>query len=227
MRLLWIVMWFVWLGNAGLMANQLEKCQVLVQLEKEVDYLKVEITSTITVDSGALFIPLRVIGNGLEQLRNVEALIEMNKYQLELDRQNDRVAMAKIPFIPDIAADKPIELILTYQAPRGNSQKITVPVLFVDWKPEAASEDIFSAFIDVPEGYSLTSIFPSMRWKKEVAGKEYDYSFSLQSIPAWIKFKIYKGAFPLVTLDRLIDFGVLLVLLILILVGWRRLKNKN
>ena len=97
----------------------------------------------------------------------------------------------------------------------------------MDWKPAAATADAFQAVIQLSEEYSLRSVFPAMRWKIDQQAAKSIYSFKLQTIPAWIKFKVFKGSPPLFSLELLVDLGVGLVLILLMLVGWKKLKKAS
>ena len=119
---------------------------------------------------------------------------------------------------------------LEYALPRPPAARtfdVSIPVLFVDWRPTEAPQDFFVAEVTLPATYSLVEAFPTVL-NQEIADDERQrYLFSLQVLPSLVRLRGYVGQAPLLTTARAIDLGVLAVLLLVALVSWRYFRRRG
>ncbi len=209
--------------------NELEQARMEVDFDESLKNTMVRITCQIHLDSDVDRIPLRVVADERIALLNPKALIGGDTFEIDLKQINQRVARGNILGLRLSKSDSLLTLSIHYDLEglvwNKKSVVTLIPVLFVDWKAEQASVDAFSAHLRLPKQYSLRSIFPAMIWKKKADEDTDVYSFSLQTLPAWISCKIYIGPQPFFSLERLVDLGVILILLALMIIGWKKLKN--
>lgn len=229
-----ILMVLILLGNTQLRlfsANQLISAVMEVQLEESTDRIVVTINCRVSLDSEIEQIPVRIVGDESIQILDPTLLIQGQIYPIDLKYLNQRVAKANILGIDQIGRDSLMDILIQYQvsteAFQKRSKTITVPVLFIDWKPEAASADAFKAIVQLPEGYSLRPVFPAMQWKKAQGASRSVYSFDLETVPAWVKFKVFRGSLPFFSLELLVDLGVITVLVFLMFLGLNKMKPQK
>lgn len=192
-------------------------------MEAKVDdsTIQVIIQYELTVSKETNQIPFRLIEGDLATLSNLKVIMDGTTFPFELQSENARVKTGTLSFKKALTIGQSYRIKVEYQLNKGVLDKrLTIPVLFPDVTPIQADASFFTAQLWLPDQYVLESIFPAMRWTK----KEGIYTFDLQVIPAWVKFDCYSGKLPLFGLERLVDVGVMVVLLGLIFVGWKKLK---
>ena len=135
----------------------------------------------------------------------------------------DLFGISVVPETKEVNLSMDVQLI---NSTDGDARTDTV-IVFLSLDADSPNIYIQDADIQLPTEYSLQSIFPAMKWDKENQQSYSRYYFNLQTIPAWIKFKIFRGSLPLFSLELLVDLGVGLVLILLMLVGWKKLKKAS
>lgn len=125
-----------------------------------------------------------------------------------------------------------LELELSYRLPaalptEGGSFDVVLPLLYVDWRPEGAPDDMLQATIVLPSDYSIQESFPTVPREMVDAGATRRYRLGLQAVPSMIRFRGHEGEPPLLTFGRLVDLGVVAGLSLLGLWGWRVLRRER
>lgn len=200
-----------------------------VYTEGSSNTINVQITCQVRVDSEVAQIPVRVVADESIAIKNPIATIQNQDYKIDLKSINQRVAKGNILGLQFTGQDSLIDIIIRYELDgldvKKTAVKAIIPVLFIDWRPAQASADAFTAIIHLSKDQSLRSIFPAMNWKKHTTAESDEYSFDLQTIPAWISFKLLEGEMPFFSIELLVDLGVILVLIILMAIGWQKFRH--
>lgn len=169
---------------------------------------------------------LKGIGKDWPQMSAVQVQFQGRTYELMLEKEAHLVQDLKVQFDAPLAINGSEPLVVSYQmrTPEGKNQRTTytIPVLYIDAEAAEADKDVFQVTLITQTEQTVQSIFPAMAWKKNANNQ---YAFSMQVLPAWIKFNLYPGEAPFLTLERKVDFGVLFVLVGLLIFGAQRLKQ--
>lgn len=169
---------------------------------------------------------LRGIGKDWSQMSAIQVRFQGKTYELMLERAAQLVQDLMVQFDAPLVINGSESLMVSYQMrkPEAEDQRATytIPVLYIDTEAAAASKDVFQVRLITQTEQTVQSIFPAMAWKKNANNQ---YAFSMQVLPAWIKFNLYPGPAPFLTLERKVDFGVLFVLVGLLIFGGQRLKQ--
>jgi len=100
-----------------------------------------------------------------------------------------------------------------------------IPILFVDLKPTNTRRDFFQATISIPANKIISEAFPTIKMEF-VSGEEVNqYNFALQVLPSMIKLHLVNSDNNEFTLFGIIDISVATLILILIWLGWIKLKQ--
>lgn len=213
----------------GYSASQLLDTKMEIDMEDLSDKIAIRVICKVAVDAGTNRIPLRMIGGENSALEIGLIRVEGREFSYELTNTNAKVQEGAILMRRPFIIDKEVEVIIDYKLgridPEKEKHKLLLPLLFVDLEPGSTTSDTFDATISLSKEYALKGIFPAMKWEKLEEGDLDVYSFSLQVIPAWVSFNLYKGQLPLFALEQVVDISVLLVLLVIFLVGWRKMKQ--
>lgn len=107
----------------------------------------------------------------------------------------------------------------------GSDFDAVIPVIRVDWPPEASREALFTARVSLPPDWSVVEVFPMV--PREVAERDGErvHALSLPVVPSMVRLRGRVGDPPVLTLGRWVDLGVLSVILAAGLLGWRGLRR--
>lgn len=195
----------------------------ILRAEVSANLTQVSIQYEIKGDATLNQLPFRAIGWNQDQIEQVRVKINEKEIPLNLQMLNQRVAMGNMALKPTLSALKGQTFEVTYELSMGAQKgRLTIPVVFPDLQAEGSNNSFFSSTIRLEESYVLDAVFPAMTWKEDKTKN--DYHFELQVIPAWVKFHCYKGQIPFWRLERIVDVFVILVLLGLLLIGWKKIK---
>lgn len=120
------------------------------------------------------------------------------------------------------------ELTVFYRVPFLSSEdlfKLTIPVVYPDISSAADINDLFTAAIEIDSKWKIHKNFPAQTWSIENADQSTVHHLSLQAIPSVITLKGSTEAKPMFSMMNLVDGAVILVLLVLLLFGWKKLKQ--
>jgi hypothetical protein len=108
----------------------------------------------------------------------------------------------------------------------GDRYRVTLPLIVVPWAPEEARPETFAADIIVPESLSLYGSFPTGELQPATSGGRSHYRLSLQVVPSVLTLRASVGGPPLLTVTRVMDGFVILLLLAFGIFGWRYLRRR-
>ena len=207
--------------------QQLEYTSLKVDATQHPDTMHISIYFETSSDGTAQALPLRIIGNDLNTIVDLRCVLGTVNFPLEIDIQgNQRVGTGTLNLPPSVEKDGTLAFGFRYKWPiQGNT--ITIPILHPKLPAASAESDTFESLITLPKDKVLRSQFPAMSWQKELKEEQVEYSFQLQVLPAWIKFKVYDDKSPFWSLERMVDFGVLLTLIVLGILGWNYLSKNR
>ncbi|MEO0340281.1 MAG: hypothetical protein AAF242_13855 [Bacteroidota bacterium] len=219
--LLWICLLVIPTLASG---QQLEGAQMDIDLTSTA--LQIDIAYRLTAGESMTQLKLKGIGPDWTQISNLQVQVQGKTYELMIEEEANLVQDLLVSLDTPLAINQVASCIISYQMRRLQAKNqrttYTIPVIYVDGEAAAADKDVFQARLIPEAGQTIQSIFPAMSWKKDANGQ---YTFGMQVLPAWIKFNVYDGPAPFFTLERKVDFGVLLVLIGLLIFGAQRLKQ--
>ena len=186
---------------------------------------RVTFTYQLEQEGGSISLPLRMIGFRKGEIQNVRVETDTGFDSVLLKAKDHNVAVGQIELSSAQSQDSLATLVLSYELPFSN--RMTIPILLVDTEIVAARQASFQAQIKVPNDYAIRSVFPAMRWKANQRKEGKVYQFEMQAIPAWIKFRVFEGKAPFWSLERVIDWGIILLLVGLIAFGWKLFKTQK
>lgn len=108
----------------------------------------------------------------------------------------------------------------------GDRYRVTLPLIVVPWAPEEARPETFSAHIVVPESLGLYGSFPTAELKPTASGGRSHYRLGLQVVPSVLTLRTSVGGPPFLTVPRVMDGVVILLLLAFGIFGWRYLRRR-
>ncbi|MGH7541180.1 MAG: hypothetical protein ACRELC_09290 [Gemmatimonadota bacterium] len=122
-------------------------------------------------------------------------------------------------------------LVFTYRLPpRGdageNELELDVPVLLLDWPPEAAPEGMFKARLAFPPGFAPVERFPTVPLleRRGAGGEVSEYELSLPVIPSLVRVRARLGGPRFLAFGASVDAVVIGALLVVGWIGWRRFR---
>ncbi|MEM6377520.1 MAG: hypothetical protein AAF705_04860 [Bacteroidota bacterium] len=205
-------------------SQQLGAAKMTIDLTKTA--VQINIEYQLTAEEPMDQLKLKGIGPDWLQMSDIQVQVQGKTYELTLEEEAHLVQALMVQFDDPLTIKESGSVIVSYQMrkPEDKNQRATytIPVLYIDGKAAEASKDVFLVSLITQAGQTIQSIFPAMPWKKDANNQ---YTFSMQVLPAWIKFNLYPGAAPFLTLERKVDFGVLFVLIGLLFFGAQRLKQ--
>lgn len=182
---------------------------------------------------GSETVPLKVLaffGNRPEELE--ASLDGRTPAPVALESPRDGLLRAGVPLPAGAAGGETITLTLSYRVDRAIPEEardfdLVLPILYVDWRPLGAPEDMFVASVTIPSDYSVVETFPTVPKQVTAAGGERTYDFRVQVVPSMVRFRGHVGEPPLLTFARKVDLGVVFVLLVAGGFGWWGLTRET
>lgn len=137
-----------------------------------------------------------------------------------------------LPLPSDAAPGDTLALTIAYELDRAipedaRSFDLVIPVLYVDWRPAGAPEDMFVASVTIPADYSVVETFPTVPKELTEAEGARRYDFRVQVIPSMVRFRGHVGEPPVLTFARKVDLGVVLVLIVAGAFGLHGLRRET
>jgi hypothetical protein len=109
----------------------------------------------------------------------------------------------------------------------GDRYRVTLPLIVVPWAPEEARPETFAADIVVPESLSIYGSFPTGELRPATSGGRSHYRLGLQVVPSVLTLRASVGGPPILTVTRVLDGFVVLLLLAFGISGWRYLRRRT
>lgn len=212
-----------------LKAQELQTTEMTVDLNELTQKVRVQVVCTVLLKENTRDIPIRTVGIGLGDLKNIAVLVEDQYFQWKLEPVNDKVAEGNIRVPGGFFAGNPIEVSFQYELGGQAFEKRwtdwIIPVIYVNWKALENEQQAFQATLSLPKDLFIRSIFPATKWPRAEVQDSAQYQFNLQVIPAWLKFKVYDHKPSPFNLNLLIDLGVILAILLLVYLGWKKFRK--
>ena len=121
------------------------------------------------------------------------------------------------------------ELRYTVHAPATarSDERVRIPVFAPAWPPRAALPETFRVNVTLRDGVAAWDAFPATLREVRSADGARTYAATLQVVPAAVSFTARAGAPPRLTLALALDTGVLALLVLSGVVGWRRFRSRR
>lgn len=192
----------------------------------------VEIRYRVVADRTVDRIPIRGLAFFGLTPSGLRASVEGEEARSTLATDRAPVLSGEVELPRTADAGDTLDLSLAYRLPHvipgtGGGFDVVLPVLFVDWKPAGAPEDLLRASLELPDEYAVQEAFPTVPREITVREGVRRYEFQLQTVPSLIRFRGAAGDPPFFTFSRLVDLGVLLALGIGAAFGWRALQRQR
>ena len=113
-----------------------------------------------------------------------------------------------------------VTLTLNYQV-TGQGHSFYVPMIYPFWKPTGTDADLFQAQIDFPASYRLVESLPTHSAAESTTGGKKSRSFKLSAFASVLWLKFADEHETTIGTNLLVDIGVLLLLGVLAIVGWK------
>lgn len=195
---------------------------------------EVEVRYRVVADAPVSTIPLKGMAFFGATPAEVRAAVGGAPAPTELEPEQEREPLlaggVRLPGRAD--PGDTLELEVSYRLPAalpagGESFDVVLPLVYVDWRPAGAPEDMLEATIVLPEAYSIQESFPTVPREITTEGGTRRYDLRLQTVPSMIRFRGHEGEPPLLTFSRAVDLGVLLLLALGGVFGWRALRRER
>ena len=197
-------------------AGHLERLVMEIQLKESGTQIEVYEKCQVRLREFTGVIPLKAIIKDRVPLHSVTIKIAGKTYNLLLEPQDHNVWTGELDVGNIGLKGDSIALEITYGLSLGmvnlHEQRLTVPVLFVDWKPEQSSNHTFRCALEIDQEWGAIPVFPAVNWSSAKSDGKIMYQMSLQVVPAWVAFDFYQGKLPVMGFIHWVDLGVLVVM---------------
>jgi hypothetical protein len=192
------------------------------------DSINAEIKISYRINKGDLkTIQIKGLAFRGSKIYEVEAVLS-NSTKIVAISEKNFLLTGSLLLPDDLATDSIVTLSLKYDVlvdSNKSNPEFVIPVLFVDLKPIEAPEDFFQATISVPPGQIISEAFPTIPLEFSSEAEANRYVFSMQVLPAMIKLRLVDFGNNDITLLGIIDLSVATLILILLGIGWIKLKQ--
>ncbi len=192
------------------------------------DSIRAVIKITYSINKGDLkTIPVKGLAFRGSKIYNVEAVFANTRQNIAISEKNFLLT-GSLPLPDNLATDSIVTLRLRYDVlvdSNKSNPEFVIPILFVDLKPIEAPEDFFQATISIPPGQIISEAFPTVPLEFSSESEANRYDFSMQVLPAMIKLRLVDSGNNDITLLGIIDISVATLILILLGIGWMKLKQ--
>lgn len=214
------------------------KARVEVDLPTSQGAIPVLSIYTLRPNRGAREIPLSLLSPEPIRLLSLRALIDGREMETDGDedsppflvRVREHYWEGTVQLQPEAPGPRDsINLQISYVVEGGwdEDQKATIPLVVPRWVPFEPIPETFTAGIAVPEGLTVTGSFPTSVFNKPEAGRAGHYDLGLQGVPAMLILRTEIGNGSPLTLERILDLFVVLILLVIGAAGVRYLRRED
>ncbi len=218
---------FVVCCSGTITANQLLRVHCVVTIDDYSSGANVVTQSMVKLTEETALIPIKIIHGNFGKVSVMKATIQGKTYEVAVRSLDENILEGTIELPELLAINDSLPVVIDYRLSKLKPTIVTIPVAFINWKPKTALADAFVAKVQIPANHVLMPSFPALKWKLMDCGDSICYSFSLQAIPSWIRFRSYPGRLPFLTLDRAVDACVIVFLVGLLFWGWKQLNRST
>ena len=201
-----------------------------VDLSDPRGFAAVEIVYGLTVPASDSEVPLTVLSPEPASVADLAVGGAGGAWQVDLPT-SETVQRAGVVRIAPSSSVRALELRIRYTVRTaatlvGRDVRYVVPVVAVDWPPPNPLPGTFRARIRLPADMVAYEAFPTA--PGGLGGGMADtgaVSLELSVLPAYVSLRARRGGAPLFTVPRVVDASVVALLLILGLVGWRKMRE--
>lgn len=139
---------------------------------------------------------------------------------------NDKIMSGKIT--QSLGKGLGSELTVFYRVPFLSNEKrfrLTIPIVYPDIPSEGNSKALFEAALEMDSKWNVYENFPAQTWSVESTDQSTVHNLSLQAVPSVIRIKGGIGPQPIFSMMNLVDGAIILVLLVLLFFGWKKIKQ--
>lgn len=200
---------------------------VMVNIDID-DSVSAVVKITYMVNKGDLkTIPVKGLAFHGSKIYNVEAVFSNIIQNVAINEKNFLLT-GSLSLPDNLAVDSVITIRFSYDV-IIDSNKIKhgyiIPILFVDLKPKDAPADFFQATISMSSEQIISEAFPTVPMKFISETKVNRYKFSMQVLPSMVKLRLVNYGNNEFTLLGILDISVATLILILLGLGWMKLKQ--
>jgi len=150
------------------------------------------------------------------------------RVDLPLSETVQRTGVARVP-PADSARRLELRIRYTVRAAAtlvGRDARYVVPVVAVGWPPPNPLPGTFRASVQLPAEMVAYEAFPTVLagLGGGAAGPD-AVALELSVLPAYVSLRARRGGAPLLTVPRVVDGSLMALLLILGIVGWRKMRE--
>lgn len=180
---------------------------------------------------GTREIPFVVIRFGDTQLSDVRGTLDGEPVTIRLQSGVSTLSRGALSLAGGRRTPAPRLVRFEYQVDgawsgSGDRYRVTLPLIVVPWAPEEARPETFAAEIIVPERLSIYGTFPTGVLQPATTNGQSHYRLGLQVVPSMLSLRASVGGPPLVTVTRVMDGFVVILLLAFGISGWRYLRRR-
>ncbi|HEX7051817.1 MAG TPA: hypothetical protein VF188_16545 [Longimicrobiales bacterium] len=184
----------------------------------------------LVADGEAAEIRLRGLEFFGTELDDISASVHGNRAPFRFERKAAPAVAGTISIPPGCRGEDELEITLRYTVRQaigleGRRFDAVLPLLVPEAEPPAAREGFFTSETRMPAEYTVTESFPTVPRTTAVEGETKRVSLTLQVMPAMVRWRGTSGPPPLLTFGRSLSLGVAGVILILVLMGYGRLRR--
>ncbi len=177
-------------------------------------------------------IPFTVIRFGDTQLSDVQGTLDGEPVPIRLQSGASSQSRGALSLSGDRMTSGPRLVRFEYQVDgawsgSGDRYRVTLPLIVVPWAPEEARPETFAAEIIVPEMLSLYGSFPTGDLQPATTNGQSHYRLGLQVVPSMLTLRASVGGPPFLTVTRVMDGFVVILLLAFGISGWRYLRRRT
>ena len=180
---------------------------------------------------GTREIPFTVIRFGDTEISDVQGMLDGEPVPIRLESGASSQSRGALSLSGDRSASGPRLVRFEYQVEgawsgSGDRYRVTLPLIVVPWAPEEARPETFAADIIMPESLSLYGSFPTGDLQPATSGGQSRYRVGLQVVPSMLTLRASVGGPPVLTVTRVMDGVVVILLLAFGIFGWRYLRRR-
>lgn len=192
----------------------------------------VHIRYVVHGSANAAMVPLAAVLFAPSMLDGVEAIIDGRASPVALTPGAGHAAArvsGGVPLPSGHGDTVAFELRYTVDLPGATAgeARVRLPVVAVLWPPAEALPGTFAIALDVPADTHIRGAFPSLMRETTTTATSRSYGAGMQVVPSMIAFDIGTGDPPRITLEAMLDTGVLALLLLFAILGWRHLRAQG